>query len=210
MKMIRVIKASNEWDWLKRYYKNDYSFEEAMNRYRSPLDYVKDMIKKGWFFNNHLIESFVHDTGIQFYKKDIKTLELILKTFASAKTKDEKYWAYSFFEFTGGHPIPKYFPYYEELKQIRDEYVQEQNSKVDRNTSTDDIDLGKTYYFEYYNSDFGEWEDMELTIMEEDGKYQWIEGDGAEESDFIFNSPKEAISDYKKFVKELGNKVKGL
>lgn len=70
--------------------------------------------------------------------------------------------------------------------------------------------LNKTYNFQYFNSDFGDWEDMELTIMKEDGKYQWIEGDGAEESDFIFNSPKEAILDYKQFVKSLGNKVRGL
>lgn len=68
----------------------------------------------------------------------------------------------------------------------------------------------QVFNFQYFNSDFGEWEDMELTIMEEDGKYQWIEGDGAEQSDFIFNTPEEAVEDYKKFVQDLGNKVKGI
>lgn len=82
-------------------------------------------------------------------------------------------------------------------------------SDYEEQSTSNDAYEPVTKHFQYYNSDLGDWEDMELTIMEEDGKYQWIEGDGAEESDFIFNSPKEAILDYKKFVKELGNKVKG-
>lgn len=88
------------------------------------------------------------------------------------------------------------------------EYLMESNKDNFQNENSPD----ETFYFEYYNADDSEWEDMKLTVMQdsESGKFQWIEGDGAEESDFIFNSPKQAIQDYKKFVKSLGNKVRGL